>query len=148
MTLEDRVQAQHLHVFRRAEEPGSVTTACREAGIAVHALDHGVRAQGVDDQVRRERSELRPTLACRFERTLAIQARPGPDLGFPFLHALEQGSDPSFGRQPPLGDLSCPAPCRHVDQLSRHGSRLAAEARRLFDRRAGAGRRESRRFYS
>jgi hypothetical protein len=34
MTLEDRVQAQRLHVFRRAEELGSVTTACREAGIS------------------------------------------------------------------------------------------------------------------
>ena len=33
MALEDRVQAQRLHVFRRAEELGSVTTACREAGM-------------------------------------------------------------------------------------------------------------------
>jgi hypothetical protein len=34
MTLEDRVQVQRLHVFRRAQEFGSVTTACREAGIS------------------------------------------------------------------------------------------------------------------
>jgi hypothetical protein len=27
MTLEDRVQAQRLHVFRRAEELGSVSTS-------------------------------------------------------------------------------------------------------------------------
>jgi hypothetical protein len=34
MTLEDRVQAQRLHVFRRAEELGGVSVACREAGIS------------------------------------------------------------------------------------------------------------------
>jgi hypothetical protein len=34
MTLEDRVQAQRLYVFRRAEELGNVSAACREAGIS------------------------------------------------------------------------------------------------------------------
>ena len=34
MTLEDRVQAQRLHVFRRAEELGNVSAACREAGVS------------------------------------------------------------------------------------------------------------------
>ena len=61
-----------------------------------------------------------------FECTLAIEARPGPDLGFPLLHALEQGSDPRLCRQPPLGDLRCPTPGGHLDQRRCHGSRLAA----------------------
>ena len=34
MTLEDKVQAQRLHVFRRARELGNVSAACREAGIS------------------------------------------------------------------------------------------------------------------
>ena len=34
MTLEDTVQALRLDVFRRAEELGNVSTACREAGIS------------------------------------------------------------------------------------------------------------------
>lgn len=34
MTLEDRVQVQRLRVFRRAEELGNVSAACREAGIS------------------------------------------------------------------------------------------------------------------
>jgi len=34
MTLEDRVQAQRRHVFRRAQELGNVSAACREAGIS------------------------------------------------------------------------------------------------------------------
>jgi len=34
MTTEDRVQAQRLHVFRRAAELGDVTPACRGAGIS------------------------------------------------------------------------------------------------------------------
>ncbi len=34
MTLEDRVQVQRLHLFRRAGELGSVTAACQVAGIS------------------------------------------------------------------------------------------------------------------
>ncbi len=33
MTLEDRVHLQRLRLFRRAEELGNVSAACREAGI-------------------------------------------------------------------------------------------------------------------
>ncbi len=34
MTLEDRIRISRLHVIRRAEELGSVSAACREAGIS------------------------------------------------------------------------------------------------------------------
>ena len=34
MTLEDKVHAQRLRLFRRAEELGNVSAACREAGVA------------------------------------------------------------------------------------------------------------------
>ena len=34
MTLEDKLRAQRLQVFRRAEELGSVSGVCREAGIS------------------------------------------------------------------------------------------------------------------
>ena len=34
MTLEDRVRRQRLRLFRRAEELGNVSAACREAGVA------------------------------------------------------------------------------------------------------------------
>lgn len=34
MTLEDRVQAQRLFAFRRAEELGNVRAACRELGLS------------------------------------------------------------------------------------------------------------------
>ncbi len=34
MTLEDRVHALRLRLFRRAEELGNVSAACQEAGIS------------------------------------------------------------------------------------------------------------------
>ncbi len=43
MTLEDKVHAQRLRLFRRAEELGNVSAACREAGVA---LSYYYRLQG------------------------------------------------------------------------------------------------------
>ncbi len=34
MTLEDKVHAFRLHLFRRAQELGNVTAACRELGVS------------------------------------------------------------------------------------------------------------------
>jgi transcriptional regulator of acetoin/glycerol metabolism len=38
MTLEDKVHAFRLHLFRRARELGNVSAACRELGIAREGL--------------------------------------------------------------------------------------------------------------
>jgi hypothetical protein len=42
MTLEDKVQAQWLGLFRRAAEFGNVRAACREAGMA-RSLDYALK---------------------------------------------------------------------------------------------------------
>ena len=51
MTLEDRVHALRLRLFRRAEELGNVSEACREAGVsrsAYYKLRARFRRYGAD----------------------------------------------------------------------------------------------------
>ena len=44
MTLEDKVHAQRLRLFRRAAELGNVSAACREAGVS-RSLYYGLKGR-------------------------------------------------------------------------------------------------------
>jgi transposase InsO family protein len=87
MTLEDRVQAQRLHVFRRAEELGSVTTACREAGIS-RSLFYRLRKRyalygpdGLHPRRTKARRGRPPAVAAHIERAVIALALSWPTWG-------------------------------------------------------------------
>ena len=84
MTLEDKVQAQRLHVFRRAAELGNVSAACREAGISrarFYELRKRYERYGVDGLHPRRRK-------ARPGRPPAVAAHPGPRLPLRIARAL------------------------------------------------------------
>ena len=94
MTFEDRVQAQRLHVFRRAEELG-VTAACWEAGnLALALLPAPEALRGLPARWRAGsrpvRGELRP---CR--RMLSFLTSMNPPRGR-FSHHLEPTAEAVF----------------------------------------------------
>ena len=87
MTLEDRVQAQRLHVFRRAEELGSVTAACREAGIS-RSLFYRLRGRyarygpdGLHPRRAKARRGRPPAVAAHVERAVIALALSWPTWG-------------------------------------------------------------------
>ena len=87
MTLEDRVQVQRLHVFRRAEELGSVTAACREAGMSrslFYRLRQRYQAYGPDG-LHPRRTQARPgrppAVAAHVERAVIALALSWPTWG-------------------------------------------------------------------
>jgi transposase InsO family protein len=87
MTLEDRVQAQRLHVFRRAEELGNVSAACREAGISrtlFYRWKRGYEAYGAD-ALHPRRLRARPgrpsEVPAQLERTVVALALAWPTWG-------------------------------------------------------------------
>lgn len=87
MTLEDRVQAQRLYVFRRAEELGNVSAACREAGISrarFYALrkryaQYGV--EGLHPRRTKARPGRPPSVPAHIERTVIALALSWPTWG-------------------------------------------------------------------
>lgn len=70
MTLEEKVHLQRLRLFRRAEELGNVSEACREAGIArslYYQLRKRFRKFGADgSEVRLPMTDLVRTHSKRF----------------------------------------------------------------------------------
>ena len=87
MTLEDSVQAQRLNVFRRAEEIGNVSAACREAGVSralFYRWKRRFERYGVDGlhpqrtQVRRGRP---PAVPGHVERSVIAMALSWPTWG-------------------------------------------------------------------
>lgn len=87
MTLEDKVQAQRLHVFRRAEKLGNVSAACREAGISrarFYELRKRYQRYGVDGLHPRRtkaRSGRPPSVAAHTERSVIALALSWPTWG-------------------------------------------------------------------
>jgi transposase InsO family protein len=87
MTLEDRVHAQRLRLFRRAAELGNVSAACREAGIS-RSLYYGLRGRlerygpdGLHPKHRRGRPGRPPTLDAVTERRILAEALAQPAWG-------------------------------------------------------------------
>ncbi len=87
MTLEDRVHALRLRLFRRAEELGNVSTACREAGVSRSAyyqlrqrfLRYG--AEGLHPKHRKGRAGRPPELEAVVERRILAEALAQPAWG-------------------------------------------------------------------
>ena len=84
MTLEDRVHALRLRLFRRAQELGNVSAACREAGISRSAYDQ-LRARfrrygpdGLHPKHRRGRPGRPPGLEAVIERRILAEALAQP----------------------------------------------------------------------
>ena len=74
MTLEEKVHLQRLRSFRRAEELGNVSEACREAGVA-RSLYYQLRdryqkygSDGLHPKHRRGRPGRPPALDAQIER--------------------------------------------------------------------------------
>ncbi len=74
MTPEEKVHLQRLRLFRRAEELGNVSKACREAGVA-RSLYYQIRdryrkygADGLHPKHRRGRPGRPPALDVQIER--------------------------------------------------------------------------------
>jgi IS30 family transposase len=87
MTLEEKVHLQRLRLFRRAEELGNVSEACREAGIA-RSLYYQLRdryrkygADGLHPKHRRGRPGRPPVLDAQIERRLVAEALSQPAWG-------------------------------------------------------------------
>jgi transposase InsO family protein len=87
MTLEDKVHAQRLRLFRRAAELGNVSQACREAGIS-RSLYYGLRKrlerygpEGLHPKYRRGRPGRPPTLDAVVERRILAEALAQPAWG-------------------------------------------------------------------
>lgn len=87
MTLEDRVQAQRLRVFRRAEELGNVSAACREAGVSrtlFYRWKRDYEAYGAD-ALHPRRLRAQPGRPCevpaQLERTVVALALAWPTWG-------------------------------------------------------------------
>lgn len=122
MTLEDRVHALRLRLFRRAEELGNVSAACREAGIsrsAYYQLRERFRRYGADGlhpRHRRGRPGRPPELDAVVERKVLAEAL----------------SQPGWGPQ------------RISDQLAMRGICVAASTVYRALRRHGLGTRQQR----
>ncbi len=87
MTLEEKVHLQRLRLFRRAEELGNVSEACREAGLA-RSLYYQLRdryrmygADGLHPKHRRGRPGRPPALDAQVERRLVGEALAQPAWG-------------------------------------------------------------------
>ena len=87
MTLEDRVHAQRLRLFRRAVEVGNVSAACREAGIS-RSLYYELRGRlvrygpdGLHPKHRRGRVGRPPSLDAQLERRILAEALAQPAWG-------------------------------------------------------------------
>ena len=87
MTLEDRVHAHRLRLFRRAAELGNVSAACQEAGISrslYYALKGRLAQYGPDGlhpKHRRGRPGRPPTLDAVVERRILAEALAQPAWG-------------------------------------------------------------------
>ncbi len=87
MTLEDRVHALRLRLFRRAVELGNVSAACREAGVSRSAyyqlrqrfLRYG--AEGLHPKHRKGRPGRPPELEAVVERRILAEALAQPAWG-------------------------------------------------------------------
>ena len=87
MTLEDRVHALRLRLFRRAEELGNVSEACREAGISrstyyvfrIRFLRYG--SEGLHPKHRKGRPGRPPELEAVVERRVLAEALAQPAWG-------------------------------------------------------------------
>ncbi len=87
MTLEDRVHALRLRLFRRAGELGNVSAACREAGVSRSAyyqlrlrfLRYG--AEGLHPKHRKRRPGRPPELEAVVERRILAEALAQPAWG-------------------------------------------------------------------
>ena len=87
MTLEEKVHLQRLRLFRRAEELGNVSQACREAGLA-RSLYYQLRGRflaygpiGLHPKHRRGRPGRPPTLDAQIERRILAEALAQPAWG-------------------------------------------------------------------
>ena len=87
MTLEKKVHLQRLRLFRRAEELGNVSRACREAGVA-RSLYYQLRdryrkygADGLHPKHLRGRLGRPPTLDAPLERRIVAEALAQPAWG-------------------------------------------------------------------
>lgn len=87
MTLEDKVHTLRLRVFRRAEELGNVSAACREAGIsrsAFYQLRQRYRRYGPDGlhpKFRQGRPGRPPKLEAVVERQILAMSLAWPSWG-------------------------------------------------------------------
>jgi transposase InsO family protein len=122
MTLEDSVQAQRLHVFRRAEELGNVSAACREAGVS-RALFYRWKqrmdrygADGLHPKRTQARRGRPPAVPAHVERQVIALALSWPTWG----------------------------PQRLSVQLARHGVVIAPSTVHRTLRRVGLGTRQPR----
>jgi hypothetical protein len=122
MTLEDKVHAFRLHLFRRAQELGNVSTACQELGVS-RSLYYQLRKRFVDygpDGLHPTRRRGRPGRPPQLDATVERQV---------IALAL---SWPSWGPQ----QLS--------DQLAMRGIRVARSTAYRALRRHGLGTRRER----
>ena len=78
MTLEDKVHAFRLHLFRRAQALGNVSAACRELGVS-RSLYYQLRqrfvrygAPGLHPKRRKDRAGRPP----KFDAQLALRRTP------------------------------------------------------------------------
>jgi transposase len=87
VTLEEKVHLQRLRLFRRAEELGNVSEACREAGVA-RSLYYQLRdryrkygSDGLHPKHRRGRPGRPPALDAQAERRILAEALAQPAWG-------------------------------------------------------------------
>jgi transposase InsO family protein len=87
MTLEEKVHLQRLRLFRRAEELGNVSQACREAGVA-RSLYYQLRDRflkygpdALHPKHRRGRPGRPPALDAQIERRIVAEALAQPAWG-------------------------------------------------------------------
>jgi transposase len=87
MTLEDKVHAFRLHLFRRAQELGNVSAACRELGVS-RSLYYQLRERfvrygtpGLHPKRRKGRAGRPPELDAQLERRVIAEALAQPAWG-------------------------------------------------------------------
>jgi transposase InsO family protein len=87
MTLEDRVHALRLRLFRRAEELGNVSEACREAGVSrsgyyqLRARFRRYGPEGLHPKFRKARPGRPPQLDAVIERQVIALSLAWPSWG-------------------------------------------------------------------